>query len=188
MTESDESFNRVIETLKEPVPVDPGLTARVMSEIERLPAPAPGSSSVWSRLAWLWEGRWTIRMSPVGAFSAAAVVIALVLVGRRLGGGKSEPIQESVTAPVSQWAQFVLVAPAATSVSVVGDFNDWNVAATPLVQGRGNGVWWVTIPLAPGRYRYSFVVDGATWLRDPDGAAVEDEFGRPNSVLTIGGP
>jgi hypothetical protein len=188
VTESDESFARVVETLKEPVAIDPGLAARVMSEIERLPIPSAGSSSVWSRLSWLWEGRWTIRMSPVGALSAAAVIVALILVGRSLGGPSPEALPEIAPNPSSQWAQFVLVAPAATSVSVVGDFNDWNVAATPLVQGRGNGIWWVTVPLAPGRYRYSFVVNDTTWLSDPDAAAVEDEFGRPNSVLTIGGP
>jgi 1,4-alpha-glucan branching enzyme len=84
--------------------------------------------------------------------------------------------------------QFVLVAPEAASVSLVGDFNDWDVSATPLMRGGGDGVWAVTIPLNPGRYRYSFLVDGTTWQRDPQAArTVEDEFGRPNSVLTIGG-
>ena len=84
--------------------------------------------------------------------------------------------------------QFVLVAPEAASVALVGDFNDWNVSATPLVQGQGDGVWSVTVPLTPGRYQYSFLVDGSTWIQDPRAArAVEDEFGRPNSVVTIGG-
>jgi 1,4-alpha-glucan branching enzyme len=84
--------------------------------------------------------------------------------------------------------QFVLVAPGAASVTVVGDFNDWNASATPLMQEAGDGVWWATVPLTPGRYRYSFLVDGTTWRRDPTAApAVEDEFGRTNSVITIGG-
>jgi 1,4-alpha-glucan branching enzyme len=84
--------------------------------------------------------------------------------------------------------QFVFVAAGAGSVTVVGDFNDWDVSATPLVRSEGDGVWAVTVPLAPGRYRYSFLVDGTTWLSDPLAArTLEDEFGRPNSVLTIGG-
>jgi cyclomaltodextrinase / maltogenic alpha-amylase / neopullulanase len=82
----------------------------------------------------------------------------------------------------------VLVAPTATSVSLVGDFNDWDRSATPLVRSNGDGLWSVTVPLETGRYRYSFLLDGTTWLQDPNGVpAIEDEFGRPNSVVTVGG-
>jgi hypothetical protein len=30
-------------------------------------------------------------------------------------------------------------------------------------------------------------VDGKVWRNDPDAASMEDEFGRPNSVVTVGG-
>jgi len=50
------------------------------------------------------------------------------------------------------------------------------------------GLWVVTVPLPPGRYRYAFLVDGTTWVPDPDAPrTIDDDFGRPNSVLTIGG-
>ena len=43
----------------------------------------------------------------------------------------------------------------------------------------------VTVPLRPGRYRYTFIVDG-TWRRDPAAPrALEDDFGQPTSVITI---
>jgi 1,4-alpha-glucan branching enzyme len=49
------------------------------------------------------------------------------------------------------------------------------------------GVWTITIPLAPGRYHYTFVVDGTTWVADPMAPrTLEDDFGRPNSVITVG--
>jgi 1,4-alpha-glucan branching enzyme len=44
--------------------------------------------------------------------------------------------------------QFVLIAPGAASVTVVGDFNDWSMSATPLE--RAGGVWSVAVPLGPG--------------------------------------
>jgi 1,4-alpha-glucan branching enzyme len=84
-------------------------------------------------------------------------------------------------------AQFVIVAPTASTVSLVGDFNDWSTAATPMQRVEGNGIWTVNIPLEPGRYRYAFLVDGRTWLRDPSAPpALDDEFGPPGSVVTIG--
>ena len=83
--------------------------------------------------------------------------------------------------------QFVLVAPSAHSVALVGDFNDWNVSATQLSRQSGDGVWWVTVPLQPGRYRYAFVVDGTLWRPDSNAPSADDEFGRRNSVVTVGG-
>jgi hypothetical protein len=87
--------------------------------------------------------------------------------------------------------QFVLVAPDARQVSLVGDFNDWDRGATPLVhvaQGERGGVWTVELPLRPGRYSYAFLVDGHRWTADPNNPrAVGDDFGRPSSVVTVRG-
>jgi 1,4-alpha-glucan branching enzyme len=84
--------------------------------------------------------------------------------------------------------QFVLVAPAASHVALVGDFNDWDAAATPLQQASSaEGVWSVTLPLTPGRHLYAFVVDDSKWVPDPSAArAPEDDFGAPNSVIMVG--
>jgi 1,4-alpha-glucan branching enzyme len=111
----------------------------------------------------------------------ASLLLAAGISGWRAGG--STPVAAS---PGQQPLQFVLGAPEASAVTLVGDFNDWSVSATPLRQAEG-GVWTVTVPLPPGRYRYSFVVDGKVWRNDPDAASMEDEFGRPNSVVTVGG-
>ncbi len=181
MAERDDTLIRVVETLKEPVRIDPGLDRRVMAEIARLPKPAD-PSAVRSLIGWLRRRR-TIRLSPLGGLAMAAGVVALVLAGGRL---MPRPPAES-GAEATQLVQFVLVASEASAVTLVGDFNDWNVTATPLAREGGDGVWWVTVPLTPGRYRYSFVVDGQGWLGDPNAPSVDDEFGRPNSVVTIGG-
>lgn len=80
--------------------------------------------------------------------------------------------------------QFVLVAPDARSVSLVGNFNAWSVGATPLVR-RGD-VWTVELALEPGRHVYSFVIDEREWVADASAPrAADDDFGRPSSVLIV---
>jgi hypothetical protein len=183
LTERDETLERVIETLKEPVTIGADLDARVLAAIQD----SPPLVSPRARESWF-ARRWTVRVSPLGGLAAAAVVAALVLSPSLVDRFREQPappaaINES-PAPVTQ---FVLVAPGAKSVALVGDFNDWSLSATRLARQAGDGVWWVTVTLPPGRYRYAFIVDGTSWRSDPNAPAAEDDFGRPNSVVTIGG-
>jgi len=187
VAEDSDSLERIAEALKEPVRITPGFTGRVMAEIDRLPPHAVGVPAVEPPVSWS-RRRWTIRLSPLGGLAIAAGLTAVaVAVGRLAARLSVEPPVTRATVELIQPTQFVLVVPKAASVAVVGDFNDWNVSATPLLHADGDGVWWVTVPLAPGRYRYSFVVDGKTWVSDPEAPGAPDEFGRPNSVVTIGG-
>jgi 1,4-alpha-glucan branching enzyme len=79
--------------------------------------------------------------------------------------------------------RFALRVPASSEVALVGDFNDWRRDADPLA--RGNGEWSVTLKLRPGRYRYSFLVDGHRWVADQSTPAGDDDFGTPTSVITV---
>jgi hypothetical protein len=81
--------------------------------------------------------------------------------------------------------RFVLVAPEAKQVSLAGTFNQWNTQVTPLVRAGATGVWTATLTLPAGQHQYAFVVDGARWVPDPGAPAVDDGFGRRNSVLTL---
>ncbi len=160
-------------------------TTRVMSEIERLPPPRAVAST--SRMPW-WSRYWTIRLSPLrgAALAAGLAVLVLGIQLARRGESPAAPVNSGAAAG-GQLTQFVLVAPAARAVTLVGDFNDWSMSAMPLERAQGDGVWHVSVPLAPGRYRYAFVVDGTVWRNDPESPAKDDEFGRPNSVVTVGG-
>jgi len=74
----------------------------------------------------------------------------------------------------------------AKSVSLVGDFNSWNTARTPLRKDE-SGLWLAEVE-APraGTYQYKFIVDGSRWLEDPsNGMKVPDNYGGLNSVLAI---
>ena len=91
-------------------------------------------------------------------------------------------------APAAQGAtgaSFTYVDPAAKSVSIAGEFNQWSATANPM-QKDSQGIWTATILLKPGKYLYKLVVDG-TWKPDPlspDGA--DDGFGTKNSVKVVG--
>ena len=79
---------------------------------------------------------------------------------------------------------FALVAPSSASVSLVGDFNDWDTEQTRL-ERTGDDQWSVTLDLPPGRYRFAYVTDDGTWLPDPEAPPTIDEFGEPTSVVTV---
>ncbi len=52
----------------------------------------------------------------------------------------------------------------AKKVSIVADFNNWNMFGTPLYKTETG--WSCKLDLPPGRYRYKFIVDGY-WTADP---------------------
>ena len=56
----------------------------------------------------------------------------------------------------------------AKGVSLVGDFNDWDVAAQPLKKQK-DGSFKAVVELPVGaEYQYRFVIDGQTWENDWD--------------------
>lgn len=52
----------------------------------------------------------------------------------------------------------------ARSVSIVSNFNNWNMFGTPLA--KINGGWTCKLNLKPGRYLYKYIIDG-DWTPDP---------------------
>lgn len=72
----------------------------------------------------------------------------------------------------------------ASQVLIAGDFNGWN-PVSPLQMTHKPGDWRVKLPLAPGRYRYRFIVDGK-WVTDPHNNYVEtNQFGELNNVVEV---
>ncbi len=80
---------------------------------------------------------------------------------------------------------FVAQARGARAVHLAGDFNNWSADATPMVPEEQDAAFHALLPLAPGRYRYRYVVDGQ-WLNDPHNSYVEaNPFGELNSVVEV---
>lgn len=82
---------------------------------------------------------------------------------------------------------FVLDAPSARSVSLVGDFNKWNPAAHVLRRSGPGKPWELRITLPKGKmYVYDFVIDGEQWVPDPAvQTRVDDGFGGSGSLLRL---
>ena len=181
---------RIARELKKPERIDPAFDARVMAQIraDRAPRLTP-----WQ---WLVRPR-SIRISPLGGLGLAGALAATMMLALSLDrttpvGTPPEPAvvatASETAAPAApvQTVQFVLRAPRATSVTLVGDFNDWDTASTPMQKAAGD-LWTITIPLTAGRYTYTFIVDGKRWVADPSApSAPADEFGQRSSVVTVG--
>jgi chromosome partitioning protein len=91
--------------------------------------------------------------------------------------GPSPPIVSS------REVTFMFEAPGAEHVLLAGDFNDWSVDESEMEPI--DGVWTKVIKLAPGRYRYRYVVDGQ-WQHDPSNAVIEpNPYGGHDSILVI---
>jgi 1,4-alpha-glucan branching enzyme len=100
-------------------------------------------------------------------------------------GGRPESV---AAARAAQPVRFTVEVPASSRVTVVGDFNDWDPKASPMVPGGPPGTWSLRLALPPGRYRYSFLVDGTRWVQDPsEPVALGNDFDIPTSVITVTG-
>ncbi|HZD03806.1 MAG TPA: isoamylase early set domain-containing protein [Longimicrobiales bacterium] len=166
MTELDPRLERWIAPLRGMPGTDPAALARLRAGLRREATRGPE--------------RRRVVLTPAGAGMAALAVALLTsvvwLAAGRLGAGATGG------GPVP--VQFLLHAPEARSVAVVGDFNDWDPRALPMTE-EGDGVWSVVVPLTPGTIRYSFLVNGGEWRADPDAAAAPGDFGRPSSIALV---
>lgn len=158
----DETLRRVVAELRRPALFGAAIDERALSAIRAgRRDPVPPRPRRW------WLG---------AAAAVVALAASLLLVVRHAnppggaGGGRAVVLR--------------LVAPA-SSVVVVGDFNDWSPVATPL-QPTASGEWTVRLDLRPGRYRYTFLVDGREWKSDPaEPPAPDNDYGPPTSILTV---
>jgi 1,4-alpha-glucan branching enzyme len=97
---------------------------------------------------------------------------------------KKEPMEKegrvlvTFKLPSSMWAE---------RVNLVGEFNDWDTIAMPMVRSRGDDDWKATIELEAGRrYRFRYLIDGKEWLNDWHADDyVENPYGSNDSVVDL---
>lgn len=168
------TLETIVQELQRPVCFDETFERRVMVRVRRLHAER--RSRGWVAIA----SRITHR--PGWAAALAASVVAVVTLGLVRGRSETTARAGTSTEPI----QFVLVAPDAHSVAVVGDFNDWGLNDGALVATNHEGVWSVTAPVPAGVHRYAFLVNGKQWVADPSAPrATDDDFGMPSSALVV---
>lgn len=84
------------------------------------------------------------------------------------------------------WTRFVYIDKEATSVSVAGDFSDWNPIELTKKNLNGQQVWTGLVPMDRGEHRYMFVKNGEQWVTDPLAPVQQDDgFGNKNAVIYL---
>jgi hypothetical protein len=184
-----ETIDRVITALREPVPVRPAWRAALLAGIGD-----ESNNSSASTVA-----RWSFRpMTAVAAAIACMMVgatVAAFVLGRPPRDQSASDVLTNLTATMpmpgehgtASVVRFVFVAPHATRVSLVGDFNRWNPAAMPMRRSADGRAWLLDVPLTAGRHVYSFSVDGDLTADPAAPQSGDDDFGVPSSVVLVGG-
>ena len=178
---------------RRPVQLDASVRARLMDAVRAEPVPRRRRFA-FGRLL---EPR-AMALSPLTSLAAAAGLVGVgVLIGlwsHRDGRQADLPLAGvALQLPVHDTLvqKFVVVAPHASQVSLVGDFNEWNASAHVMTRTPGGDAWSIAVPLRRGRHVYAFVINssnGTQWVADPTAPlAPEDAFGVPNSVVLVGG-
>lgn len=81
--------------------------------------------------------------------------------------------------------RFLVNAPSAKDIYIVGDFNHWKISDENKLSKSSDGNWEKKVGLQPGRYKYKFVVDGE-WILDAENAERElNAFGTFDSIVKL---
>ena len=183
-------LERVAVSLRAVEHAHPSFERRVMEKVH-----AEGSTlypPTLTHASWWRTGR-AFHITPLTAVAIAAsalIVVAAsgIAIGARISGNRVTP-ERTAAAPATdtvQLVRFVLVDRQASSVQLVGDFNEWTKGATHLAPSGAPGVWAVSVALTPGRHEYAFIVDGKRWVIDPLAIKSSDDFGTESSVIRVG--
>ena len=117
----------------------------------------------------------------------AAATVAVMIIGGMFSGSLlwRNGAHSSQQVPMVE-VRFELFAPQATSVELLGNFNNWKTGTLRLVGPDPTGHWLTTVYLTEGRHEYLFLVDGKHWIADPKALVLRpDGFGQMNSVLEV---
>jgi len=79
---------------------------------------------------------------------------------------------------------FICNAPQARSVSIVGDFNQWNPLSHAMKQ-MPDKTWLLNIELKHGHHRYAFLVDGILTLDPKAQGITRNDKGERVSLVPV---
>lgn len=144
----------------------PDLTRRIMANL-----PSRVATGIWS---------WKV----VHPFAAAASIVLALALGFF---GRDMLLQrQPVVSTQAQTVRIIFYSPEASSVALIGDFNDWGQREVTLAQASDRGVWEFSMSLKPGVYHYNLLVDGEKWVVNPKSSTlVPDGYGGYDSVLVV---
>jgi len=199
--ERDPLMHRAIDELRRLPPTNEAAIKRVVgaaAAARLIPADDDGEVTILRRSS-------PLRMWSVAGIAAAAAFVGFILRGVYSPSSSAERAAVEVASTPNTSAlravasvdrealptpqQFVFNNNRARRISVVGDFNRWNPAATPMTRSSDGELWSVTIPIAPGRHMYGFMVDDTLLVLDPRAPKARDpDLGTEGSVVIVGRP
>jgi hypothetical protein len=200
--EADDAISRLSNALRQSVPLREEWRRAVLQTIDALPAQdRRHTGNITESIPWI-RRRWNI--SPAAGIAAALCFAAvgagagamflrpdpgwppaeIARSGHASGMAAGAQLSPGGDATGATSVRFVIVAPHASRVALVGDFNGWSPTAMPMQ--RSNGDAWVRdVELEPGRHAYAFMVDGEFQIDPSAPRAAEDDFGIPSSALVV---
>ncbi len=201
--EHDHVLRRVVQTLRQTPSADAGSIRRVVetAAAQRVMPAADEPATDTAARPRPAARRW--RLAGLAGVVAAAAVVGFFVRGSLARSTSAEiphvmiggtPVRAAATnaqdvLPIPQ--QFVFRSASARRVSVVGDFNEWNAARSPMARAANGDLWSVTVPIAPGRHTYAFMVNDSVFTLDPDARvarARDPDLGVEGSVVIVGRP
>jgi hypothetical protein len=181
-----DDLRRTISALRAEVPMRAEWRGAILRDINALPHPVAEARSFAPSVH---RDGWRFRPSAaIAAGLLCAVLGGTVTLGVERLVGTRVTARSNVGTPNSPHGgaavSFVLFAPAASRVTIVGDFNRWSPTATPMRRTTA-GLWSIDLPLAAGRHTYAFVVDGVL-VPDPNAVdSADEDFGVRSSVVLV---
>ena len=119
-------------------------------------------------------------LHPVVAAASLVLAVGLGFLARDMLTGSQQ------LAVRSQQVRIIFFSPEASSVALIGDFNEWGQREVTLAQSSDRGIWEFSLALHAGVYHYNLLVDGERWVANPKSSTlVPDGFGGYNSVLVV---
>jgi hypothetical protein len=193
MATDAEFIEQIAARLRVPEHAHPSFEKRLMEKVHAEgPVLYPADAS--SARQW-WRTERVFRVAPLTGLALAAGITAIIAIsgiaiGSRISAHSPMATRAASTAgsDTVQIVRFVFVDPRATSVELVGDFNEWAKGRTELGRSGAPGVWAVSVPLSPGRHEYAFIINGSRWVADPLAVKSSDDFGTESSVIRVGTP
>jgi len=115
---------------------------------------------------------------------AAPDAVATTAANRQPTQVRAASANERESMPVPQ--QFVFNYRGAHRVALVGDFNRWDPNSAPMNRSPDGEMWSVTLPIAPGRHMYGFMIDDSLFMLDPRMPKARDpDLGAEGSIVLV---
>jgi hypothetical protein len=137
---------------------------------------------LWRRM------RMPLSVTPLKLASLGAALAAVLVLAVFIGPVPQKDAGPGSRARLGTTVVFTLDRPEASTVAVIGSFNEWRPGNSKMRWDEARKRWILHLELEKGRHEYAFLVDGSQIVPDPEALLQQpDGFGNQNSILIVEG-